>query len=101
MHSMERLFNEGPRSKLRGILKQSQLVTLMQNCIFFLNPLIKDVSRNTSLIPKLDNHVDKVPICPELSTPKLCFDIWMEPEYFTCSNAFQHLDDLCRTFHRN
>jgi len=93
--------NETPRGKQRGILKQSQLFTFMQNRVFFLKPLVSDVLCNTRLISKLADRVHKISIRPKLSSPQLFFHFWMLFEHFSGGDTLYHPNNLTGTFCRN
>ena len=82
-----------PAAEQRGILKQNQLFIAMQNSIFFLQPLIANVSRDTRLVPKLADCVDKISICPKFPSPKFGLHFRMFLKYLFCCNTFQNRDD--------
>ena len=65
----------------------------MQHSVFFLQPLVTNVLRNTRLISKLADRVDEISISPEFSTPKLCFHLGMLFENLFGRDAFQHRDE--------
>jgi len=66
----------------------------MQNSIFFLQPLITNVSRYTYLVPKLAHCVDKISICPKFTSPKSGLYFRMFYKYLFCYNTFQNRDDV-------
>ena len=82
------------------ILKQNQLFTLMQNYILLLKPLVSNIFRNTCLISKLTDCVNKIPITLKFSSPKLFFHLWILPENLSCCNTFHNRYNLCRTYSR-
>ena len=92
--------NEAPRGKQRGILKQNQLFTLMQNYVLFLKTLISNVFRNTCLISKLTDCVYKISITPKFPSPKLFFHLWIFSENLSGRNTFHYRYNLCRTHSR-
>ena len=69
----------------------------MQNCVFFLKPLITNVLRNSRLISKLADRVHEITICPKFSAPKLGFHFWVLFENLFGRDTFQHGDDYSRT----
>jgi hypothetical protein len=62
----------------------------MQNGIFFLQPLIMNISRYTCLVPKLADCVDKISICPKFSSPKFGLNFRVFLKYLFCYNTFQN-----------
>ena len=66
----------------------------MQNSIFFLQPLIMNISRNTCLVLKLADCVDKISICPKFPSPKFGLHFRMFFKYLFCYNTFQNRDDV-------
>src|SRR5659263_58285 len=96
LYSPKQLFNEAPRGKQRGILKQNQLFTLMQNNVFFLKPLVSNIFRDTRFISKFTNRIHKISICPKFTTPQFLFYFRMFLEYFSCNYTFYHPDYLAR-----
>ena len=98
------IYYEAPRRKQRGILKQNQLFTLMQNYVLLLNPQVSNVLRYTGLVSKFTHRIHKVSIRPKLSTPKLFLHLRMFLENlpgsytfyysvnFTCTQSWNGLD---------
>ena len=73
----------------------------MQYRIFLFNPLISNVTRNTRLISKLTNCIDKISICPKLPSPKLGLHLWMSSKYLFGRDTLQHRNYPCGTHLRN
>src|SRR5664279_4137828 len=73
----------------------------MQNYVLFLKPLVSNVFRNTCLISKLTDCVNKIPITPKFSSPKLFFHLWILSENLSGRNTFHNRYNLCRTHSRN
>ena len=69
----------------------------MQNCIFFFKSLVTNILRNSRLVSKFADSINKIPISPEFSTPKFYFHLRILFEYLFGRDAFQHCDDLGRT----
>lgn len=62
----------------------------MQNGIFFLQPLITNISRYTCLVSKLADCVNKISICPKFSSPKLGLYFWVFLKCLFCCYTFQN-----------
>src|SRR5450759_1470284 len=93
-------FDEAPRRKQRGILKQNQLFTLMQNYVLFLKPLVSNVYRNTCLIAKFTDCVNKISITPKFPSPNLFFHLWILSENLSGRDTFHNRYNLCRAHSR-
>ena len=86
-----------PAAEQRGILKQRQLLTLMQYSVFLFNSLVSDVLCYTCFVSKLANCIDKISISPKLSAPKFGFHFRMLFEYFFSRDTLQHRYNTCGT----
>ena len=96
------MWNEAPRSKLRGIgrvrnaSKQRELL-IMQLLILFLPALLLDVLADHLLVAVLAYRADVIPGAPQLSSPQPLLHLWTGCKDFSRRDALDDLHDLLRT----